>query len=86
MTKSVHTHRNNLNPKHHDGYPTRCSCARALVQLGILIENMRREGFEFCVSPPRVLTTMDEDGNQMEPIEEVGWKRDRDYLLFDIVL
>lgn len=41
------------------------------MQLGILIENMRREGFEFCVSPPRVLTTEDEEGNKLEPVEEV---------------
>lgn len=32
---------------------------------------MRREGYEFCVSPPRVLTTEDEEGNKLEPIEEV---------------
>lgn len=43
----------------------------AAEQLGILIENMRREGYEFCVSPPRVLTTLDEEGNRLEPIEEV---------------
>ncbi|CAM9784053.1 unnamed protein product, partial [Ectocarpus sp. 4 AP-2014] len=44
---------------------------RGELQLGILIENMRREGYEFCVSPPRVLTTEDEEGNKLEPIEEV---------------
>ncbi|CAN0412151.1 unnamed protein product, partial [Discosporangium mesarthrocarpum] len=44
---------------------------RGELQLGILIENMRREGFEFCVSPPRVLTSEDEVGNKLEPIEEV---------------
>lgn len=43
----------------------------AVEQLGILIENMRREGYEFCVSPPRVLTTVDEEGNKLEPVEEV---------------
>lgn len=42
-----------------------------LKKLGILIENMRREGYEFCVSPPRVLTTEDEEGNKLEPVEEV---------------
>ena len=41
------------------------------LQLGILIENMRREGYEFCVSPPRVLTTEDDEGNKLEPVEEV---------------
>ncbi|CAM9836159.1 unnamed protein product [Pylaiella littoralis] len=44
---------------------------RGELQLGILIENMRREGYEFCVSPPRVLTTEDEEGNKLEPVEEV---------------
>jgi GTP-binding protein len=33
---------------------------------------MRREGYELCVSPPRILTVKDEDtGKEMEPIEEV---------------
>ena len=48
------------------------------LKLGILIENMRREGYEFCVSPPRVLTTDDEEGNKLEPIEEVGIQPCRD--------
>jgi GTP-binding protein len=43
---------------------------RGELQLGVLIETMRREGFEMTVSRPRVLTR--EDGGQMmEPIEEV---------------
>ncbi|CAM9779199.1 unnamed protein product [Ectocarpus sp. 6 AP-2014] len=52
---------------------------RGELQLGILIENMRREGYEFCVSPPRVLTTEDEEGNTLEPIEEVTVDVDSDY-------
>lgn len=44
---------------------------RGEMQLGIIIETMRREGIEFCVSPPRVLMKEDEDGNLMEPVEEV---------------
>lgn len=50
---------------------TRTHVLAVSAQLGILIENMRREGFEFCVSPPRVLTTEDEKGNKLEPVEEV---------------
>jgi GTP-binding protein len=38
--------------------------------MGVLIENMRREGFELSISRPRVLTR-DEDGQRMEPVEEV---------------
>jgi GTP-binding protein len=44
---------------------------RGELQLGVLIENMRREGFELSVSRPRVLFKKDESGNILEPIEEV---------------
>lgn len=44
---------------------------RGELQLGVLVENMRREGFELTVSRPRVLLTKDESGQTMEPIEEV---------------
>ncbi|HEX7882542.1 MAG TPA: translational GTPase TypA [Afipia sp.] len=44
---------------------------RGELQLAILIENMRREGFELSVSRPRVVFTKDEDGKILEPIEEV---------------
>jgi GTP-binding protein len=44
---------------------------RGELQLGVLIENMRREGFELSVSRPRVLFKKDKDGNILEPIEEV---------------
>lgn len=43
---------------------------RGELQLGILIENMRREGFELSVSPPRVMYKTDK-GEKLEPIEEV---------------
>ncbi|KAL6785388.1 EFG7 [Auxenochlorella protothecoides x Auxenochlorella symbiontica] len=45
--------------------------ARGELQLGLLIENMRREGFELSVSPPRVVFR-EEAGRRLEPIEEVG--------------
>jgi hypothetical protein len=38
---------------------------------GILVENMRREGFELGVCPPKVLFKRDESGQKLEPIEEV---------------
>lgn len=44
---------------------------RGELQLGVLIETMRREGFELSVSRPRVLMMKDEQGNTLEPIEEV---------------
>jgi GTP-binding protein len=44
---------------------------RGELQLGILIETMRREGFELSVSRPKVLFRRDADGSLMEPIEEV---------------
>jgi GTP-binding protein len=44
---------------------------RGELQLGILIENMRREGFELTVSRPKVVFKTDAEGNKIEPIEEV---------------
>jgi len=44
---------------------------RGELQLAILIETMRREGFEIGVSRPRVVYQKDADGNLLEPIEEV---------------
>ncbi len=44
---------------------------RGEMSLSILIETMRREGYEFQVSPPRVLMTTDERGNTLEPMEEL---------------
>ncbi|MDX2287511.1 MAG: translational GTPase TypA [Hyphomicrobiaceae bacterium] len=45
---------------------------RGELQLAILIENMRREGFELTVSRPRVVYKQDEEtGGRLEPIEEV---------------
>ena len=45
---------------------------RGELQLGVLIETMRREGFELSISRPRVLYKNDpETGQRMEPIEEI---------------
>jgi GTP-binding protein len=45
---------------------------RGELQLGVLIETMRREGFELSISRPRVLFETDpEGGRRLEPIEEV---------------
>jgi GTP-binding protein len=44
---------------------------RGELQLAVLIETMRREGFELAVSRPRVVMQQDESGQLLEPIEEV---------------
>ncbi len=44
---------------------------RGELQLAILIETMRREGFELCVARPRVVYRTTESGQRLEPIEEV---------------
>ncbi|MGD0540573.1 MAG: translational GTPase TypA [Tepidisphaeraceae bacterium] len=50
-------------------------CGRGLLHLGILIENMRREGFELSISKPHVILKKDDAGNTLEPIE---------YLVIDV--
>ena len=44
---------------------------RGELQLGVLIENMRREGFELSISRPRVVFQEGPNGEKMEPIEDV---------------
>lgn len=44
---------------------------RGELQLGVLIETMRREGFELSISRPRVLYKVDENNNKQEPLEEI---------------
>ena len=44
---------------------------RGELQLAVLIETMRREGFELAVSRPRVVMKKDEHGQLLEPVEEV---------------
>ncbi len=51
---------------------------RGELQMGVLIENMRREGFELSISRPRVIFK-EEDGQKMEPIEEVTIDVDDEY-------
>ncbi|PJB70645.1 MAG: translational GTPase TypA [Alphaproteobacteria bacterium CG_4_9_14_3_um_filter_47_13] len=51
---------------------------RGELQLGVLIETMRREGFEMIVSRPRVLLR-EENGQTLEPIEEVIIDVDEEY-------
>jgi GTP-binding protein len=44
---------------------------RGELHLGILIEEMRREGIELCVSRPEVITHRDEQGRLIEPMEQL---------------
>jgi GTP-binding protein len=52
---------------------------RGELQLGVLIENMRREGFEVSISRPRVVYKTGENGERLEPIEEVVIDVDDEY-------
>ncbi|MGD1925501.1 MAG: translational GTPase TypA [Paracoccaceae bacterium] len=51
---------------------------RGELQMGVLIENMRREGFELSISRPRVLFR-EEEGKRLEPIEEATIDVDEEY-------
>ena len=54
---------------------------RGELQLGVLIETMRREGFELSISRPRVLYKNDETtGQKLEPIEEIVIDVDEEYV------
>ncbi len=44
---------------------------RGELQLGVLIETMRREGFELSIGRPKVLMRKDDNGNDLEPMEEL---------------
>lgn len=44
---------------------------RGELHISILIENMRREGYELAVSKPEVILHVDEQGRKVEPVEEV---------------
>ena len=52
---------------------------RGELQLGVLIETMRREGFELAISRPRVVFKTDDKGNTLEPYETVQVDVDEDY-------
>ena len=52
---------------------------RGELMLEILLTQMRREGFEMTVSPPKVLYRKDESGNKLEPIEEITVDLDEEF-------
>jgi GTP-binding protein len=53
---------------------------RGELHLSILMETMRREGFEFQVSRPRVITRIDENGQKLEPFEELAIDVPEEYM------
>lgn len=53
---------------------------RGELHLSILIETMRRQGYEFAVSRPKVIMRKDEHGNTTEPIEELTIDVPTDYV------
>ncbi len=52
---------------------------RGELMLEILLTQMRREGFEMTVSPPRVLFQKNENGDKLEPIEEITMDLDEEF-------
>ncbi|MDC0514016.1 translational GTPase TypA [Pelagibacteraceae bacterium] len=52
---------------------------RGELMLEILLTQMRREGFEMTVSPPKVLFQKDDSGSKLEPIEEITMDLDEEY-------
>jgi GTP-binding protein len=54
-----------------DSPDTHTVSGRGELHLGILMETMRREGYEFQVSRPRVITKVGTDGERLEPYEEL---------------
>jgi GTP-binding protein len=52
---------------------------RGALHITILIENMRREGYEFCIGPPSVIIKKNEEGKTVEPYEEATVEVDEQY-------
>jgi GTP-binding protein len=53
--------------------------ARGAMQIAVLVETMRREGFEVCVSRPTVIYRRDESGKLLEPFETLYIESPGDY-------
>src|SRR6478672_11300344 len=63
-----------------DSPDTHSVSGRGELHLGILMETMRREGYEFQVSRPRVITKLGPDGERLEPYEELTVDVAEDYM------
>ncbi len=53
--------------------------ARGAMQIAVLVETMRREGYEICVSRPMVITRRDDDGRLLEPFETLYVEAPEEY-------
>ncbi len=62
-----------------DGNDSFVVSGRGELMLEILLTQMRREGFELTVSPPKVLYKNDDNGKKLEPIEEITMDLDEEY-------
>jgi GTP-binding protein len=54
--------------------------ARGSMQIAVIVEQMRREGFEVCVSRPVAITKRDEDGTLLEPFETLWVESPEEYV------
>jgi GTP-binding protein len=54
-------------------------CGRGELHLSVLMETMRREGYEFCVSRPKVIVREGADGSKQEPYENLVVQCDSEY-------
>ena len=68
-----------INFKENENKDSFIISGRGELMLEILLTQMRREGFEMTVSPPKVLIKKDDQGNKLEPIEEITMDIDEEY-------
>ena len=62
-----------MNDKSSEGSGFITIMGRGDLHLAVLVERMRREGFELSITPPETITKKDEkSGNVLEPIEKVS--------------
>ena len=62
-----------------DGASTFKVSGRGILHLTILVENMRREGYEFTIGSPQVIFQKDENGKLLEPMETFKVEVPADY-------
>ena len=62
-----------------DGNDSFVVSGRGELMLEILLTEMRREGFEMTISPPKVLYKKDDNGNKLEPVEEITMDLDEEH-------
>ncbi len=68
-----------INFEENDNKDSFVISGRGELMLEILLTQMRREGFEMTVSPPKVLIKRDNEENKLEPIEEITMDLDEEF-------